>query len=179
MTKIEIINYILEVLKITIPAVASVSVVMLGRYFEKQKEIELRIREKKITIYEKFVMDTLNFLLKSQQYSKSKQEKLQNDLVKTFEEFHKNILFWGSDSIIKSYNNYRFKLGSADAKMEDFEDLIFAFRKDVGHKNKNLCKYDVLKMLLKVEEFDEKGKPKQSTLINNNPDLEMINKEGK
>ncbi len=179
MTKIEIINYILEVLKITIPAVASVSVVMLGRYFEKQKEIELRIREKKITIYEKFVMDTLNFLLKSQQYSKSKQEKLQNDLVKTFEEFHKNILFWGSDSIIKSYNNYRFKLGSTDAKMEDFEDLIFAFRKDVGHKNKNLCKYDVLKMLLKVEEFDEKGKPKQSTLINNNPDLEMINKEGK
>ena len=179
MTKIEIINYILEVLKITIPAVASVSVVMLGRYFEKQKEIELRIREKKITIYEKFVMDTLNFLLKSQQYSKSKQEKLQNDLVKTFEEFHKNILFWGSDSIIKSYNNYRFKLGSTDAKMEDFEDLIFAFRKDVGHKNKNLCKYDVLKMLLKVDEFDEKGKPKQSTLINNNPDLEMINKEGK
>ena len=179
MTKIEIINYILEVLKITIPAVASVSVVMLGRYFEKQKEIELRIREKKITIYEKFVMDTLNFLLKSQQYSKSKQEKLQNDLVKTFEEFHKNILFWGSDSIIKSYNNYRFKLGSTDAKMEDFEDLIFAFRKDVGHKNKNLCKYDVLKMLLKVEEFDEKVKPKQSTLINNNPDLEMINKEGK
>lgn len=179
MTKIEIINYILEVLKITIPAVASVSVVMLGRYFEKQKEIELRIREKKITIYEKFVMDTLNFLLKSQQYSKSKQEKLQNDLVKTFEEFHKNILFWGSDSIIKSYNNYRFKLGSTDAKMEDFEDLIFAFRKDVGHKNKHLCKYDVLKMLLKVEEFDEKGKPKQSTLINNNPDLEMINKEGK
>ena len=179
MTKIEIINYILEVLKITIPAVASVSVVMLGRYFEKQKEIELRIREKKITIYEKFVMDTLNFLLKSQQYSKSKQEKLQNDLVKTFEEFHKNILFWGSDSIIKSYNSYRFKLGSTDAKMEDFEDLIFAFRKYVGHKNKNLCKYDVLKMLLKVEEFDEKGKPKQSTLINNNPDLEMINKEGK
>ena len=104
---------------------------------------------------------------------------MQNDLVKTFEEFHKNILFWGSDSIIKSYNNYRFKLGSTDAKMEDFEDLIFAFRKDVGHKNKNLCKYDVLKMLLKVEEFDEKGKPKQSTLINNNPDLEMINKEGK
>lgn len=163
-------NYILEVLKITIPAAVSVAIVMLGRYFEKQKEIEEGIREKKIAIYEKFVIETLNFLLRSPSLPKSKQEKMQNDLVKTFEEFHKNILFWGSDSVIKAYNKYRFSLNSPEAKMEDFEELIYVFRKDVGHKNKKLCKYDVLKMLLKVEEFDKNGKPINSTLINNNSD---------
>lgn len=49
------------------------------------------------------------------------------DLTLMFEEFHKNILFWGSDQVIKAYNQYRFKQGSIDARMEDFEDLILAF----------------------------------------------------
>ncbi len=94
-----------------------------------------------------------------------------------FEEFHKNILFWGSDQVIKAYNQYRFKQGSIDARMEDFEDLILAFRKDVGHNNKKLKKFDILKMLLKVDEFDKKGRPIKSTLINNNPDLQDNGKE--
>ncbi len=65
MTKEQIINYILEIFKITIPAVVSIGVVMLARYLEKKKEYENQIREKKIVIYEKFVINTLNFLLKS------------------------------------------------------------------------------------------------------------------
>lgn len=49
--------------------------------------------------------------------------------------------------------------------MEDFEDLILAFRKDVGHNNKKLKKYDILKMLIKVNEFDDKGQPIKSIMI--------------
>lgn len=58
-------RYIFEILKITIPAVVSVGVVMLTRWLEKKKEYENQIREKKIVIYESFVMNTLSFLLKS------------------------------------------------------------------------------------------------------------------
>lgn len=168
MTKEQIINYVLEILKITIPAVVSVGVVMLARWLEKKKEYDNQIREKKIVIYEKFVMNTLNFLLKSPSQPPKKQEKMLEDLALMFEDFHKNLLFWGSDDVIKAYNHYRFKQGSIDARMEDFEDLILAFRKDVGHNNKRLEKFDILKMLLKVDEFDKKGRPIKSTLLNSN-----------
>lgn len=166
-----ILNYLFEILKITIPAAVSVGIIMLARYYEKQREAETKIRDKKIKIYEKFVNDTTNFLFNSADCSTKKQNQLQANLTKTFEEFHKNIMFWGTDEIIEAYNKFRSRLDSTDARMEDFEDLILAFRKDVGHPNKNLPKYSILKLILRPDEFDKKGKPKKSTAIYNNTDL--------
>ncbi len=136
------IAYILEVLKITIPASVSVGIVMLARYYEKQRETEAEIRKQKIKIYEKFVNDAVNFLIKSPNSSDKKRNQLQADLVKTFEEFHKNIMFWGSNDIINAYNTYRYRFEMQDAKMEDFDiKAIYRYLRTVPAVNHHVDKY--------------------------------------
>ena len=60
MKNLNFINYILEVLKITIPAMISVGVVMLARYYEKKKEYENKIREKKLRCMKNFLWRNIN-----------------------------------------------------------------------------------------------------------------------
>ena len=162
-----IINYFLEILKITIPAVASVGIFVYGRLFEKQKEADAKIREKKVEFYEKFFMTQHKFLMESPNANKKQADKLREELANAFAEFTKNLMFWGSSDVIRAYNHLLFRMRAKDHKMEDFEDFYMSLRKDIGHNNKNLVKYDLLKLMLKSDEFDQNGKPLKSTLINN------------
>lgn len=153
-------NFWLEVAKITIPALVTIGVVFLGRYIERQKENEHKIREKKIDVYEKFVTQTIGFMTKHGKAPNNKKAKMQQELELMYEQFHRDLLFWGSDSIIKQYNDWRCGLTKDGATLLGFEKLLFAFRKDVGHANKGLKQSDLFKLLLNPDEFDNKGKPK-------------------
>ena len=149
----------LEVLKITIPAIVTIFVVFLGRNFERQKRNEDKIREKKIAIYEKFVTETIYFMCNNAKSTETQKTKNLEKLEKMYEQFHRDLLFWGSDTIIKSYNEWRFGLTKDGATLRGFEKLLYAFRKDVGHCNKNLKEFDLFKLLLNTNEFDNKGNP--------------------
>lgn len=162
----------LEVSKITIPALVTILVVFMGRHFERQRENENKIREKKIAVYEKFVIHTFTFMGNAAKASGSKRQKMQEELQGMYEQFHRDLLFWGSDKIIKEYNNWRCGLSKDGGSLLGFEKLLFAFRKDVGHNNKGLKESDLFKLLLNPDEFDNKGKPINKTLfekpLNNN-----------
>ena len=176
MKNLNFINYILEVLKITIPAMISVGVVMLARYYEKKKEYENKIREKKVALYEKFFMAQHKFIIEdSKTKNKHQREKILIELQNAIKDFTKDLMFWGSSDVIKAYNKLQTRMKAKDHKFEDFEDFYFALRKDVGHSNRNLKTFDLLRLILRADEFDEKGKPLKSTLINNNPDLQDEN----
>lgn len=152
-------SYILEISKILIPAIISILVVFIARRLEQLRDAELKIREKKIQIYEEFITQSMEFVIKSCKVNEKQRQKLQFDLEKTFEKFHKYLLFWGSDKVIKAYNNYRTSNTEHDGKcaMINYEKFVFALRKDIGHKNKGLKKYDLIKLFLKADEFDENG----------------------
>lgn len=159
-------NFWIEVTKVTIPALVTIGVVFLGRYFERQRENDNKIREKKIAVYEEFVVHVLGFMGKHSQSNPNKQQKQQQELEHMYEKFHRNLLFWGSDKIIKQYNDWRCSLTKDGATLSGFEKLLFAFRKDVGHSNKALKQSDLFKLLLKPDEFDNKGNPKDKEAFN-------------
>lgn len=178
MNQVEITNYILEVLKITIPAIISVGVVMLARYYEKKKEYENKIREKKVLLYEKFFMAQHKFIIaNSKTKNQNKKDQLIIELQNEIQEFTKGLMFWGSSDVIKAYNKLQMRMNAKDHKFEDYEDFYYALRKDIGHSNKNLNTFDLLKLMLRSDEFDKNGKPIKSTLITNNPDIQNHNKE--
>ena len=152
-------HFWLEVFKITIPALVTIGMVFLGRYFERQRENENKIRERKIAVYEKFVINTLEHIGKFPNLSQTKKAKMQEELEAKYEQFHRELLFRGSDKIIKEYNNWRCGLTKDSGSLLGFEKLLFAFRKDVGHNNKGLKESDLFKLLLNPDEFDDKGKP--------------------
>ena len=180
MTKNELIKYLLEILKIMIPAIVSIGVVMLARYNEKKKEYENKIREKKVAVYEKFFMAQYKFISEdSKLTNQNAKEKCLKELRNAIKDFTKDLMFWGSSDVIKAYNKLLLRTRAKDRKFEDFEDFYFVLRKDIGHSNKNLKTYDLLRLILNIDEFDENGKPLKSTLINNNPDFNTNNTEGK
>lgn len=154
------IDYWLEVLKISISAIVAIIVVFLGRYFERQKEIDSKIREKKIAIYENFIIGSMDFMLNSSKpNSVGKNNELITKLDKTLRDFNKNLLFWGSDSIIREYIKFQQKthIASGDGIkiMNSYAKLIRALRKDTGHKNKGLKNSDFMKLFIKAEEHGD------------------------
>lgn len=150
-------TFLLGILKILIPSIISILLIFIARYFEKQKEIESRIRNKKIVIYETFAFKVFSYFLKNAKSNEKQKEKLLADMAKVFEDFHKNLLFWGSDEIIKKYNTFRLHMIKGNSSLEELEEFFFELRKDAGHKNKNLKKYDLIKLFLNGDSIDEKG----------------------
>lgn len=117
----------------------------ITRYFEKQKTIDQQLREKKIPIYESF----LNILSKMLITVKNKEKMSDEELLSFFANFTERSLLWMSDETLLAYIKWR---NNASSKTVDsliaMEDLLLAFRKDVGHKNKGIKRGDLLSVFI-------------------------------
>ena len=162
-------SYCLEIGKILIPAIISILLIFIARSVEIQKEAENKIRENKILIYENFILHSMNFVLKYGDANEKQKNKMLSDMTKVFDDFNKHLLFWGSDKIIREYINYKTSLGADDdyAAMKNYEKFAFALRKDIGHKNKKLKQFDLIKLFLKPEELDKNGNIKKVKIDKN------------
>lgn len=149
-----------QVLGISIPAFISIVTLFVARYIEKQKAIELEIRDKKIKIYGEVTKlifeDTLGSAKKNKPISSSviaKYPKLCNDLI-----------FWGSDKVVKQYQKTFQSFINAEPieMMSELEKLLLEIRKDTGHKNKNFKKFDLIKVFITdAQQFIEEEKNKK------------------
>lgn len=116
--------------------VAVLSVVM-GKVYERKLEIERSQRERNGPMYEALIGAIFSILLRKKEDGEIDQEKFKE----AFIEFNKQIILWGGDDTIKAWSGFRVKAQESlppDQMLDEFENLIKAFRKEYGHKNRGL-----------------------------------------
>lgn len=126
----------------------SVLSVTLTKYFERKRLIEQELREKKIPMYEQFVEFIFNLMMAEKMTGKPMPEK---EMLNFFNSFTQKLMVWGSDEAVKQWSSYRLLLIKADApltSMFELEKLLFAIRRDTGHKNKNILRGDLLGLFI-------------------------------
>ncbi|MQR84368.1 hypothetical protein GFV16_00215 [Bacillus megaterium] len=135
-----LITSLLAVLGITIP-----------KFLEKKMEIEQHLRDKKSDTYKELV--TLIFqMLMGSKMGKPLNEKA---LIEKMSSLTENLILWGSPDVIKAYKAYRMGLVKREmnskvtlTEIDVMEALLLAIRKDMGHKDKNLVRGDILSLFI-------------------------------
>ena len=118
----------------------------------KSKELQAQalrdIRERKTPIYEEFV----RFLSKVQHGEKLGKKVTEKEMVDFFISINERMIVWGSDEILKAWIDWKRCITNQktdeDAKQMIFlyEEMLYKIRIDLGHKNKNLSRGDILSL---------------------------------
>lgn len=135
----------------------SIVTIVVQRVWEKKYKQEQDIRNQKMPTYQKMVKEFAIFfyndpakktgnIMKDQEYE---QEKL-NRLIRFVAENNGELITWASDEVLKEWSLFRkIATSNKDAGLElmfQVEKIFYAIRKDLGHKNKNLLKGDILRL---------------------------------
>src|SRR5438874_71923 len=101
---------------------------MLGRHYERKKEIEAHFRSDKIKMYDEFLQELFKTFQQDGDAAKP-------DLVKFLREWQRKLVLWGGADVLRTYFVWmaKLKLGKPDAqtifKMDEF---FRALRADIG-----------------------------------------------
>lgn len=143
-----------------IAAIGSVIVFFLGRYFEQRREAKQRISVEKIDIYKRFYDFYFNTMHHQKIYGKPIDG---NKILKDMLEFHKDVVFWGSDEVIRAYLDYKDCLNSFSAEspnesgnlaerlakvMKAVAKVLVAMRRDVGYNFTTISANELARMQL-------------------------------
>ena len=125
----------------------TISGYFITKHLDKKQKIEQQIREQKIPIYQEFIKFFFEML-----HRKDGEKMTQNELEKFVRDFNEKAIVWLSDDSLKAYITWRDKANKPDGEpmssMLEFEKLLFSFRKDIGHKNQDIKKGDILSMFI-------------------------------
>lgn len=119
--------------------------VMVGRYYERKKELDSLYREKKIEIYDEFLAKFFGLMFNERTYSPE-------ELTQFLREFTRKLLLWSGPEVIESFVIWRGHLakGVPDAKTIFLtEDFLLAIRKDLRHSRRSLRKGFYARLFLK------------------------------
>ncbi len=131
--------------------VATITVV-LGKFFERKKDIEAHYRGKKTEIYDEFLCE----FFKTFQPTDEGESDEHLDLVKFLREWQRKMILWGGQEVLLKYIAWmgRIKKGEPDAQtMFMMEDFFLEIRKDLGHKNNKIIKGTFIHLILKNTEL--------------------------
>jgi hypothetical protein len=139
-------------------AVSLISIV-LAKVYESRQAVEREIRENKIPVYEEF----LNFMSRVLHGEKVGKKPSDEEMVIFMIEFNQKMMVWGSDSVLSAWRDWRKTIVPSDESidgawrlaemMHSYENVIYAIRKDLGHKNEGLKKGDLLRLF--INDYDE------------------------
>jgi len=145
-----------EVSASIIAAFGAVMVAVLSitttKHLDRKSRIDQEIRGKKIPVYNDFI----DFLFKILNITKDPNKKMnEKQIVEFVEKFTKKLIIWGSDEIILEWAKFR-ELGNIQPQSQSeqlklllqLENIIYAIRKDTGHKNQNLTKGKILSLFI-------------------------------
>lgn len=114
--------------------------VVLGKYYERKKDIEAHYREKKTEIYDEFLKEFFKVFYSEHN---GEDESEQKSLVDFLREWQRKMVLWGGQDVLVKYIKWmtHLKKGTPDAdSIFLMEDFFREIRKDLGHKNNKLEK---------------------------------------
>ncbi len=131
----------------SITAFVTVTLFLFGRYFEQSRDRKLKINAEKIAVYKRF----FDFYFDMFSYEKIHgKPKVQTDVLRELIEFQKDLVFWGSDQVLRAFLNFRDELSTFTAQqatsssteqtqrnlarvMRSVALLLVAMRRDIGY----------------------------------------------
>lgn len=122
-----------------------------GRYLERRQAAERAQQERRIPVYEDFIKGLLQ-LFGATVAPAQRTEMTEDRVMAVLGEFTEKVMVWGSDEVLRAWVDYRYSAmqGPSDddpqAVLYSLEDLLLAFRKDLGLSNKRLKRADLLKL---------------------------------
>ena len=111
--------------------------VMLGRYYERKKELDALYRDKKTEIYDEFLKEFFSLFWNSDNADP------EIDLVPFLQEFTRKIVLWTGPEVIEAFASWKDHLskGVPDANSVFLtEAFLLAIRRDLRHSNKGIRK---------------------------------------
>ncbi len=142
---------------VTASATVLVSVVSLivAKYFEGQRDIKQEHRRQKLPVYEEFISFMFD-LLWSKKLGKGSITPI--DIERFAADFAKRMLLVGSDDVLKHYMSFREVSASGGSTgirpIVEWENLVYAMRRDLGHANKGLKQGQLLSLFINdVQKF--------------------------
>jgi len=137
-----------------ITALVGVISSIIIKWLERRNLILQQLREKKISIYERFLEFLFNVIYRNKGINMLKEdnERLRKEIIDFYKNNLHNLLLWSESAVIKSYSELFQSTKTAIEKPEElirkFEQFIKAIRKDLGYKNLNLKEGELLKTFI-------------------------------
>ncbi len=127
--------------------IVSTATVMLGRYYERKKEIEAHFRTEKIKIYDEFLAELFKVF--------QGDDKDSGDMVKFLREWQRKLVLWGGANVLSAYFRWTNRLkATPDAQTIFLMDEFFrALRADIGQNSKGLEKGAFANLILRYGDF--------------------------
>lgn len=121
--------------------------VVLGKYYERKKDIEAHYRTKKTEIYDEFLSEVFKLFF----LNENTEGKENIDLVAFLREWQRKIILWGGQDVLVKYIQWmsHLKKETPDVKtMFLMEEFFLEIRKDLGHRNDKLVKGTFISLML-------------------------------
>lgn len=153
----------------------AILIAAMGHAFQatwnRRREIEEAQRPAKVELYESFIDNWFTVMnIGRQETAQTLNARQQAKLTETQGRITQKMLLWGSDEVISAYQRWwRVALRASDGSnheefMARFEDVLLAFRHDLGHKNKGLARTHLLSLFINdVEKLDPSKYPLEVT----------------
>jgi hypothetical protein len=134
-----------------IAAVATVFVstltVVVGRYFERKRELDALYRDKKVEIYDTFLKRFFALF-----HSPDSPDVDTDEMVAFLREFSRSLLLWSGPEVISSFVKWKQNLVQANPTAQAIfltEEFILALRKDLRHSNSGIARGFFAQLFLK------------------------------
>ena len=127
--------------------------VMVGRHFERKRELDALYRDKKTEIYDEFLSKFFDICYPTEKNSKSD---LQEDLGPFLREFMRKLILWSGPEVIEAFLVWKEHLAKGTPDIKPIfltEDFLFAIRKDLRHSNKVIKKGFFVRIFLREGEL--------------------------
>lgn len=118
--------------------VVSTLTVVLGRYYERTRELSALHRDKKIVVYDEFLEGFFNIMHSNAEHSPTDSPP---DAVAFLRGFTRKLILWGSQDVINTFLEWHRHMarGVPDANSILLtQKFLIAMRADLGHKNDKL-----------------------------------------
>jgi hypothetical protein len=109
--------------------------IMVGRHFERKKELDALYREKKTEVYDEFLRVFFQVWFSDRKTAEGEQEQ---NLVKLFREFSVKLVLWSGPEVLEAFARWKEKMSEGHGNAEgvfETESFLNAIRADLRHSN--------------------------------------------
>lgn len=129
----------------------SVITVVIGNVYASRVQIQKENRDRKIPVYE----ELFTFFFRFMNTDKTGEVVGEREFGEFGQHFNRQFMVWGSDAVVSAYVRWRRFITDEKKRQAEpkeslflFEDLVYAIRKDLGHRNNGLSSGDILALFV-------------------------------
>ena len=129
--------------------IVATATVMIGRYYERRKELDALYRDKKTEIYDEFLNEFFGLFFDA---GEVRAESTEKDLVSFLREFTRKLNLWSGPEVIEAFVAWKDHLGKGTPDAQSIfltEAFLRAIRNDLRHSNSGLRRGFFAKLFLK------------------------------